>query len=228
MTMKKMFQSFLLMSFFVLLSSVHFSHLHAQTFSKKKVDVPKVNLTQEQLSRWAEEQHLKVATFGGGCFWCTEAAFEVLPGVKEAVSGYAGGSVPHPTYEQVLTKQTGHIEVCQIYYDPQVVTYETLLKLFFKIHDPTSVDHQGPDSGPQYRSVVFVHDEQQKKSTLAAIEELDRKLAKPIVTKVLPLTNFYMAESYHQDYFAKNPKASYCQRIVSEKVGKAKRFVKEL
>lgn len=168
------------------------------------------------------EDKMAIATFGGGCFWCVEAAFEQLKGVSEVVSGYEGGSVKNPTYEQVCSKKTGHIEVCQIHYDPSVITFDELLDVFFKIHDPTSRDRQGADAGPQYRSVIFYHDEEQKKVANEHIKKIDasRKLGRKIVTDVRETEIFYVAEDYHQDYFAKNPFAGYCQAVVRPKVEK--------
>lgn len=166
---------------------------------------------------------MAIATFGGGCFWCVEAVFERLAGVSDAVSGYEGGHVENPTYEQVCSKRTGHIEVCQIHYDPEVVSYEELLDVFFKTHDPTSRDRQGADEGPQYRSVIFYHDDQQKQTAKDFIKKLEEsgKLGKRrIVTDVEPTKTFYEAEEYHQDYFAKNPFGGYCQAVVRPKVEK--------
>lgn len=168
------------------------------------------------------EKEMAIATFGGGCFWCVEAAFEQLKGVDEVVSGYEGGHVKNPTYEQVCSKRTGHIEVCQIHYDPDVISFDELLSVFFKIHDPTSRDRQGADAGPQYRSVIFYHDDEQEKTAKEHIKKIDasRKLGRKIVTDVLPTETFYKAEEYHQDYFAKNPFAGYCQAVVRPKVEK--------
>lgn len=166
---------------------------------------------------------MAIATFGGGCFWCVEAVFERLAGVSDAVSGYEGGHVENPTYEQVCSKRTGHIEVCQIHYDPEVVSFEELLDVFFKTHDPTTRDRQGADEGPQYRSVIFYHDDEQKQAAKAFIKKLEEsgKLGKNrVVTDVEPTKTFYEAEEYHQDYFAKNPYGGYCQAVVRPKVEK--------
>jgi peptide-methionine (S)-S-oxide reductase len=169
-----------------------------------------------------DSDKMAIATFGGGCFWCVEAVFERLEGVGDVVSGYEGGSVPNPTYEQVCGKKTGHIEVCQIHYDPSVITFDELLEIFFKIHDPTSRDRQGADAGPQYRSVIFYHDDEQKRVAEEHIKKVNesRKLGRLIVTEVLPTETFYVAEEYHQDYFAKNPFGGYCQAVVRPKVEK--------
>lgn len=168
------------------------------------------------------KKEMAIATFGGGCFWCVEAAFEQLEGVSSVVSGYEGGHVKNPTYEQVCTKKTGHIEVCQIHFDPEIVSFDELLSVFFKIHDPTSRDRQGADAGPQYRSVIFYHNDEQKETAKEHIKKLEasRKLGRKVVTDVLPTETFYVAEEYHQDYFAKNPFAGYCQAVVRPKVEK--------
>ncbi|WP_164101634.1 peptide-methionine (S)-S-oxide reductase MsrA [Candidatus Laterigemmans baculatus] len=168
---------------------------------------------------------MAVATFGGGCFWCVEAVFEPVAGVTDVVSGYEGGHVENPTYEQVCGKRTGHVEVCQIHFDPSVVSYEELLKIFFKTHDPTSKNRQGADEGPQYRSVIFYHDETQKQQAEAFIKKLDDSGEfgrRRVVTDVEPTKVFYQAEEYHQDYYAKNPFAGYCQAVVRPKVEKVK------
>ena len=167
----------------------------------------------------------KVATLAGGCFWCTEACFERMEGVNDVVSGYIGGHVPNPTYEQVCAKTTGHAEAVEIYYDPSKVTYEELLELFFKTHDPTTYNQQGNDKGPQYRSSVFYHDEDQKKRATAYIQKLDTEFRNPIVTKLEKATTFYPAEEYHQDFFKKNPNHGYCRFIVAKKVQKTQQVL---
>lgn len=167
---------------------------------------------------------LMLATLGGGCFWCLEAAFEPLAGVQQVVSGYAGGARPNPTYEQVSTGTTGHAEVVQIHYDPSVISYEKLLAVFFTIHDPTTKDRQGNDVGSQYRSVIFYHNDQQKQAAEAAMAALNAsgKYPRPLVTELQPLTAFYLAEDYHQDYFAKHPDQAYCRLVVAPKVNKVR------
>jgi peptide-methionine (S)-S-oxide reductase len=169
-----------------------------------------------------EGDKMAIATFGGGCFWCVEAAMEQLEGVSEAVSGYEGGHVENPTYEQVCGKRTGHVEVCQIHFDPEKISYEELLEVFFKIHDPTTKNRQGNDVGPQYRSVIFYHTDEQRKAAkqyIAKLEDAD-VFRRRIVTDVEPTKTFYKAEEYHQDYFEKNPFAGYCQVVVRPKVEK--------
>lgn len=162
------------------------------------------------------------AVLGGGCFWCVEAALEELKGVGDVVNGYAGGTVPDPTYEQVCGKKTGHAEVVKVPYDPKVISYKQLLKAFFVVHDPTTKDRQGGDVGNQYRSVIFTQNAAQAKAAREVIAELQKAhaFAKPIVTEVQPLTHFYMAEEYHQNYFAKNPNQPYCAFVVAPKVEK--------
>jgi len=162
----------------------------------------------------------EIATLGGGCFWCLEAVFEEMAGVKRVVSGYAGGSVRNPTYDQVCTGTTGHAEVVQIEFDPRVTSYEAILGAFFSIHDPTTRDRQGADVGSQYRSVIFYHDDRQEEIARRKIAELESSRAwkRPIVTEVLPFRDFFEAEAYHQDYFKKNPHAGYCQAVVAPKV----------
>lgn len=167
----------------------------------------------------------QVATLAGGCFWCTEAVFERMEGVNDVVSGYIGGHVPNPTYQQVCTKTTGHAEAVNVYYDPRVTTYEELLEVFFKTHDPTTLNRQGADVGPQYRSAVFYHDDQQKAAAEKYLKKLDAsdEFNSPIVTKLEKATTFYPAEEYHQDYYRKNPNAGYCQVVVRNKVRKFNR-----
>ena len=164
----------------------------------------------------------EMATLGGGCFWCLEAVYEDLKGVESVVSGYAGGSVDHPTYEQVCGGRTGHAEVVQITFDPAVVSFRDLLDVFFTIHDPTTKDRQGADVGPQYRSIVLYHSPEQKADAERAIAELEAKGVwhAPIVTEIVPLENFYPAEDYHQDYFEQNPRQRYCQIVIAPKVAK--------
>lgn len=160
------------------------------------------------------------ATFGSGCFWCTEAVFEGLDGVLDATSGYAGGDVEHPTYEQVCSGTTGHAEVVQITFDPARIRFETLLEWFFKSHDPTTLNAQGPDHGTQYRSVVFHHSEAQRTAALAAIGKAQDRWRDPIVTEVSPAPRFWPAEEYHQDYFRRNPSKGYCRAMIAPKLQK--------
>jgi peptide-methionine (S)-S-oxide reductase len=168
----------------------------------------------------AEQTAEQTATLGGGCFWCLEAVYLGLRGVKRVVSGYAGGRVADPTYEQVCTGRTGHAEVVQVTFDPDEISYEDLLRVFFTIHDPTTKDRQGHDVGPQYRSVVFTHDAAQQAAARRIIAEVAPVWAAPIVTEVVPLDRFWPAEEYHQNYFARNPTQGYCQAVVAPKVAK--------
>lgn len=162
------------------------------------------------------------ATLGGGCFWCLEAVFEQLEGVERVVSGYSGGEVPNPSYKQVCRGNTGHAEVVQVTFDPDVITYRQLLEVFFDVHDPTTLNRQGGDVGPQYRSVIFYHDERQRETATDVMEELEEEDRRdgPIVTEVTPLERFYEAEDYHQEYFRENPTQSYCRAVISPKVAK--------
>ena len=164
----------------------------------------------------------QVATLGGGCFWCVEAVYLGLRGVTRVVSGYAGGQVPNPTYEQVCGKKTGHAEVVQVTFDPDQVSYEDLLRVFFTVHDPTTKDRQGNDVGPQYRSIILTHDDAQREAAGRIIAEIAAAGIWPgsIVTEVRPLEAFWPAEEYHQNYFARNPWQGYCQAIVAPKVAK--------
>ncbi|MFI5280742.1 MAG: peptide-methionine (S)-S-oxide reductase MsrA [Gemmatimonadales bacterium] len=173
----------------------------------------------------------ELATLAGGCFWCLEAVFEQLRGVARVVSGYAGGDVKNPAYEQVCTGATGHAEVVQVSFDPSVVSYRELLEVFFTIHDPTTLNRQGPDAGTQYRSAVFTHSTAQDTEARAVIADLTAKglWDAPVVTDILPLTVFYPAEEYHQHYFARNPTQGYCRMIVAPKVAKFRKlFVSRL
>ena len=164
----------------------------------------------------------QLATLAGGCFWCLEAVFEDLRGVREIVSGYAGGQVPNPSYEQVCSGTTGHAEVVQISFDSSAVSYRELLEVFFTIHDPTTLDRQGPDTGTQYRSAIFFHSPGQQASAMAVIADLTAHQVwdDPIVTEIVPFTVFYPAEEYHQHYFASNPAQGYCRAIIAPKVAK--------
>ncbi len=165
---------------------------------------------------------IETATLGGGCFWCLEAGFQRLKGVQSVVSGYTGGDLPDPTYDQVCTGTTGHAEVVQVSFDASVIGFETLLRVFFTIHDPTTPDRQGADVGSQYRSAIFCHDQGQQAVALALIAELDAQglWDGPIVTQVAPLPTFYPAEDYHQDYYRRHPFQGYCQAVISPKLAK--------
>lgn len=162
------------------------------------------------------------ATIGGGCFWCIEAVFERLRGVAAVVSGYAGGDVPKPTYEQVCTGSTGHAEVVQITFDPSVITYRDVLEIFFTMHDPTTLNRQGADVGTQYRSIVLYHDDEQRSTAETVVEafEEDGVWDDPIVTEIEPLDAFYPAESHHQEYYRNHTSQPYCQAVIAPKIAK--------
>ncbi len=168
------------------------------------------------------QNNLEVATFAGGCFWCTEAIFKRINGVSKVSSGYSGGDIENPTYEQVCRKDTGHAEAVQLEFDPKVIAYKDLVEIFFNTHDPTTLNRQGNDVGPQYRSVIFYHNEQQQREAndVKNALEISNKSAKPIVTKVEKFKNFYIAEKYHQNFFAENQTYPYCQLIIEPKVKK--------
>lgn len=167
----------------------------------------------------------QIATLGGGCFWCLEAVYEQLLGVEHVESGYSGGTNPHPTYEQVSTGRTGHAEVVQVTFDPEVTSYRELLEVFFTIHDPTTPNRQGADVGTQYRSVIFYHSESQRQTAEQVIGEIEEAgiWRNAIVTEVKPLQAFYRAEIYHQEYYRNNPGQAYCQLVIAPKVVKFRR-----
>jgi peptide-methionine (S)-S-oxide reductase len=171
----------------------------------------------------------ELATLGGGCFWCLEAVFEDMEGVKSVVSGYAGGHVKNPSYDDVCSGTTGHAEVVRIEFNPRVVGFEKILSVFFAIHDPTTMNRQGADVGSQYRSIILCHDDRQKEIAEKKIQEIEssKKWGRPIATEVVPLVVFYEAEKYHQDYFKKNPQAGYCRAVVAPKVLKFREIFPE-
>lgn len=163
---------------------------------------------------------MELATLAGGCFWCTEAIFQRLKGVEKVISGYTGGRRPNPTYEQVCSGATGHAEAIQITFDPNIISYEQLLGVFFATHDPTTLNRQGADEGTQYRSAIFYHSEEQKKTALRVIADLSPRHNDAIVTEITPFDKFYEAEPYHKDYFNRNQDAQYCQIIIDPKIKK--------
>jgi peptide-methionine (S)-S-oxide reductase len=171
--------------------------------------------------------HTETATLGGGCFWCTEAIFQMLPGVKSVTSGYAGGTTENPTYKQVCSGNTGHAEVIQIEYDPSVVSYEKLLETFWDAHDPTTLNRQGGDTGTQYRSIILYANEAQRLAAAKSKAEAQKRFEKPIVTEIAPLKHFYKAEGYHQDFFRSNTGHPYCQAVIRPKVEKMEHKLKE-
>ncbi|MDB5350377.1 MAG: methionine-S-sulfoxide reductase [Planctomycetota bacterium] len=193
----------------------------------KAATAPKDNADKAEKAgtkKAATSGKIEKATFGGGCFWCLEAVFEKIPGVKNVVSGYSGGTVQNPSYEEVSTGETGHAEVVRIEFDPELVTYEKLLDVFWACHDPTTLNSQGPDFGTQYRSVVFYHDDKQKVAAEKSAKKLTtaRTYDSPIVTELVPEAPFFVAEAYHQDYYRKHRTAPYCRMNIAPKLKKLK------
>lgn len=203
------------------ISKLLFTAIAFVLFSCAVVQSQTNNTTDTMNSTTMEE-----ATFGAGCFWCVEAVFEEVKGVKSAVAGYAGGELSNPTYRQVASGQTDHAEVARITFDPSVISYEQLLEVFWHTHNPTTKNRQGPDVGPQYRSAIFYHNEEQKKVAEKSLEKTDDSelWEDPIVTEIEPLTNYSKAENYHQNYYENNPNAGYCQVVIAPKL---KKFRKE-
>ncbi|KPM85355.1 MULTISPECIES: peptide-methionine (S)-S-oxide reductase MsrA [Pseudoalteromonas] len=170
------------------------------------------------------DNNIQIATFGGGCFWCIDAAFRRVKGVLNVSSGYAGGEIENPSYQQICTGLTGHAEVVQLDFDSSIVSYNTLLEMFFTLHDATQLNRQGNDVGTQYRSVIYYHNEQQKAESQAMIDALQKQIREPIVTELSPLTNFYPAEQYHQDYYNENPNQGYCSILIAPKLAKFEQY----
>ena len=168
----------------------------------------------------SENENCEIADFGAGCFWCVEAVFERLDGVQSVVSGYEGGENENPTYKQVCNGDTGHAEVVRITFDPEVISFEELLNLFWKMHDPTTLNSQGADHGTQYRSVIFYQSHEQRDAAEKSKAEAASSFADPVVTEISPASEFYEAEDYHQDYFRLNPQASYCSFVIAPKLQK--------
>ena len=166
------------------------------------------------------------ATLGGGCFWCTEAIYQMLPGVKSVTSGYAGGTKENPTYQQVCTGDTGHAEVIQVEFDPKVVSYEKILETFWEAHDPTTLNRQGNDTGTQYRSIILYNNEAQKAAAEKSKAAAQKHFKDPIVTEIVPLKKFYKAEGYHQDYYRNNSFQPYCRAVIRPKVEKFEKKLK--
>lgn len=177
-------------------------------------------MTTNSSSATAPSGQTEIAVFGSGCFWCTEAVFEHVPGVKKVTSGYTGGQVENPTYKQVCEGDTGHAEVTRIEFDPAVVSYARLLEIFFESHDPTTLNRQGADEGTQYRSAIFYTSDAQKTAAESGKKAAQKDFDDPIVTEITPLGKFYDAEDYHQDYFKNNPNAGYCSFVIKPKVKK--------
>jgi peptide-methionine (S)-S-oxide reductase len=195
---------------------ISFTILYNTSYSQKNKEVEMVNMHENNNSK------LEIATFGAGCFWCTEAIYESLEGVDKVISGYSGGHVKNPSYKEVCTGTTGHAEVTQIYFNPAIISYDELLDVFWHTHDPTTLNRQGNDKGTQYRSVIFYHDENQKRIAEESKHKIDQSgiFEDPVVTEISPLINFYEAEGYHQDYYKNNPNQPYCSIIISPKLNK--------
>jgi peptide-methionine (S)-S-oxide reductase len=172
---------------------------------------------------------VEVATLGGGCFWCTEAVFMEIEGMLKVVPGYSGGHVENPTYRQVVTGTTGHVEVVQVTFSPEIISFREILEVFFTMHDPTSLDRQGADVGPQYRSVIFYHDEAQRRIAEEFVAELNESnvFKLPVVTKVEPFTGFYEAEDYHRNYYERNRRQGYSRYVIEPKLRKVRKEFKE-
>lgn len=189
--------------------------------------VPKNN--QEKIMDNQTQNKQDIATFGSGCFWCTEAIFERINGVQKVISGYSGGTTENPTYEEVCTGTTGHAECTQIYYDPNVISYDELLQIFWKTHDPTTLNRQGNDLGTQYRSVIFYHNQEQKQKAEYYKKKLEEEKIwdKPIVTEIAEFKKFYPAEDYHQNYYENNPNQGYCAFVITPKIEKFEKIFKD-
>lgn len=171
---------------------------------------------------------MKIATLAMGCFWCTEAVYQQLKGITKITSGYAGGTVPDPTYEQVSSGQTGHAEAAQIEFNPNEISFEEILFIFWRIHDPTSLNRQGNDAGTQYRSVIFYQDDAQKEIAEKTKQEAQKLYKDPIVTEIVPFTTFYPAEDYHQNYYKNNRSAPYCRFVIDPKIDKLKKIIQKI
>lgn len=210
---------------YILIIAVLFSAvLGFKLLNSKEKEVKKISISKGDLSK------LETATLAGGCFWCIETIFDDLKGVEIVESGYSGGKIKNPTYEQVCSGNTGHAEVVQITFDPSVISYEKLLEIFFHIHDPTTLNRQGADAGTQYRSAIFYHNDEQKKTAEAVIKKISSSglWSDPIVTEVTAFDVFYPAEDYHQDYYINNKEKSYCSIVIAPKVQKFYKEYKDL
>lgn len=188
-------------------------------------------ITMDRANETSRSKRSDVATLGGGCFWCTESVFSMLAGVEGVEPGYSGGSLPNPTYEQVFAGTTGHAEVVQLTFNPDVISFREILEVFFAVHDPTTLNRQGSDVGTQYRSIILYHNDEQKAIAEALIEELDKEKAwnAPIVTELQPFKTFYKAEDYHKNYFKKHPEQPYCQLVIAPKIEKLRKtFIRKL
>jgi peptide-methionine (S)-S-oxide reductase len=203
-------------TFFAVVCAVFAFFSSAHVYSSSTQIRPEKNMSENSNSRTG------LAILGGGCFWCIEAVFETIDGVKAVTSGYAGGTKENPTYKEVCSGKTGHAEVVQIEYDPENISYEEILDIFWKAHDPTTLNRQGADVGSQYRSIILFHNEKQKEIAEISKQKLQDSgyYSDPVVTEIQPLSKFYPAEEYHQDYYAKNPYAGYCSIVIRPKLQK--------
>ena len=199
-----------------------------RNFKRLQNNIEDANMKNEKI-RPNYQGKMEAATLGGGCFWCIEAAFDDIRGVVNVESGYAGGTTASPTYEQVCTGTTGHAEVVQVTFDPNIISFKEILEIFFTAHDPTTLNRQGADVGNQYRSVIFYHNKKQKEVAEQVIAELNAAKVwdDPIVTQVEPFKNFYKAEEYHRKYFSRHPKAPYCRTIIAPKIAKLRKKYRE-
>jgi peptide-methionine (S)-S-oxide reductase len=202
-----------------------FLALASSTFFMACAQSPKKEIKKNNINTMGTD----TITFGSGCFWCTEAIFQQVKGVEKVISGYGGGHVENPTYEQVCDKSTGHAEVCQLIYDPKQVSIDELLEIFWQTHDPTTINQQGNDVGPQYRSVVFYRNAEQKERAEHYLSELTKSgaFSKPIVTTIEPFKNFYPAENYHQNYYNSNSNQPYCSYVIRPKMEKFEKVFKD-
>lgn len=175
------------------------------------------------------DNNFQLATLGGGCFWCLEAIFMEVKGIESVTSGYSGGTVKNPAYREVTTGRTGHAEVVQVKFDPEIISFKDILEIFFHLHDPTTLNRQGADVGTQYRSVIFYHDENQEETAREVFKEIDASdlWDDPLVTEISPMTAFYVAEDYHQNYFQNNPSQPYCTFVIGPKMQKLRKLFKE-
>lgn len=195
------------------LALISFGCLQQEVVANKTEDI-KVKMVEEK------DKTMEISILGGGCFWCTEAVFERIDGIKDVISGYAGGEIPNPTYKQICTGETGHAEVIKIKFDPSVISYTKILEIFGDCHNPTTLNKQGADEGTQYRSTIMFLSEDQKNLAQKWKKELSEKFEDPIVTEIVPAPIFYTAEDYHQDYYRKNPNQGYCSFVIRPKLKK--------
>jgi peptide-methionine (S)-S-oxide reductase len=211
------------MKLLILFSAILIAFTSCKQSSSQNHKIEKDKMNQ------SDDSKLQTATFGSGCFWCSEAIFERVKGIVSVESGYSGGTVPNPTYEAVCSGKTGHAEVVQLKFDPNIVSYDELLEIFWKTHDPTTLNRQGADIGTQYRSVIFYHNEEQKEKAESSKTELNKAeiWKDPIVTEIVPFTNFYEAEKYHQDYYDLNPNKGYCSFVITPKIEKFEKVFKD-